>query len=109
MDNALIEAFGTPKSRAADKEAKAKAKAQKARDAQKAADIAILTGGTPPYVPEEKEESSSVFDSFKDTFSDIFGLEEDEAEIKTMPVTADTPPSKIKTMPVTPDTPPSRI
>ena len=109
LGNALIEAFGTPKSRAADKEAKAKAKAQKARDAQKAADIAILTGETPPYVPEEKEESSSVFDSFKDTFSDIFGLEEDELEIKTMPVTPDTPPSKIKTMPVTPDTPPSKI
>ena len=129
LNNALITAFGTPKSRAADKEAKAKAKAQKARDAQKAADIAILTGGTPPYVPEEKEESKSVFDSFTDTFSDIFGSEEDEApnidpmrgamkpdqiknaeELLPVPIPPpDTSLNEIRTMPVTPDTPPSRI
>ena len=75
LNNALITAFGTPKSRAADKEAKAKAKAQKARDAQQAADIATITGTTPPFVPATKKEPSSIFD----TFTNIFGDKKDEA------------------------------
>ena len=75
LNNALITAFGTPKSRAADREAKAEAKRQRARDAQQAADIATITGTTPPFVPATKEEPSSIFD----TFTNIFGDKKDEA------------------------------
>ena len=85
LNNALITAFGTPKSRAADREAKAEAKRQRARDAQQAADIATITGTTPPFVPAAEEETKSVFDMFKDTFLNIFDGEEDEASnIDTM-------------------------
>lgn len=129
LNNALITAFGTPKSRAADREAKAEAKRQRARDAQQAADIATITGTTPPFVPAAEEETKSVFDMFKDTFLNIFDGEEDEAsnidtmtgmmtpdqvenaeELAPVPIPSpDTSLNEIRTMPVTPDTPASRI